>query len=789
MILTNLKLENFKKYTNFEIAFESGLIGIIGKNGAGKSTIFEAILFALYGELKSKGDKEVVRNSNASSKDAVIVELDFEFDTIEYKVIREFRGKTLSANAKLYKNQELITTGAKEVTTSIINLTKMSKDAFVHTLFASQKELTSLSNSKPEDRKKMIRKLLGLEKIDFVEKELIEKSRELKREISAFAEVLLSAEDIGIKKEYIVEYTNQSELLQKDINTRTILLDTTKTQEQTIKQELELYTKTKEQKQNLHARCELLKSSIKSHQINQDKLSNELNNLNSKQTELRGLQSVKEEYISLHESIKEQEKLKEFHIRKEGLILEQNELREQYKKAKETISLLEFETKEYKALVEKEKALELKLESIKQTLIQIQTKEKALLQEIAGEQKLISDISKKIENITNLGRESNCPTCTRPLLDEYDNVILSLEHIVKTTKKEKIDKATINLEQIQKNKEQIEESQKSYIKEHFELSKAINLIESKNKDLQLQKEYFEKVTQKGVKNKTELAKLEIYSYDSTIHEQMLEKQKELKTKYEYVLSLETMLKRVDSIKEELQTSISNQDKYNLELLQKDLEFQAINYDEVKHQEKIKQYDEVQAKKDSLTAVINELKVKIATIQGQIKTIQESLNNNEIQLSKVQTKKDDLNDYEKIKISLAEFKTKLNSKVAPRISDIASTMYAQITKGKYQHIEVSNDFDFYIYDEGKKYPIERFSGGEIDLANLVLRIAISKTLSELSGTSSVEFLAFDEVFGSQDEARRMEILEAFHTIKEQYRQIFLISHEMEIKEMFERVVEV
>jgi exonuclease SbcC len=156
---------------------------------------------------------------------------------------------------------------------------------------------------------------------------------------------------------------------------------------------------------------------------------------------------------------------------------------------------------------------------------------------------------------------------------------------------------------------------------------------------------------------------------------------------------------------------------------------------------------------------------------------------------VQTKKDDLNDYEKIKISLAEFKTKLNSKVAPRISDIASTMYAQITKGKYQHIEVSNDFDFYIYDEGKKYPIERFSGGEIDLANLVLRIAISKTLSELSGSSSVEFLAFDEVFGSQDESRRMEILEAFHTIKEQYRQIFLISHEMEIKEMFERVVEV
>jgi DNA repair protein SbcC/Rad50 len=789
MILTNLKLENFKKYINFEIAFESGLIGIIGKNGAGKSTIFEAILFALYGELKSKGDKEVVRNSNASIKDVVSVELDFEFDHIEYKVIREFRGKALSANAKLYKNTELITTGAKEVTTSIVNLTKMSRDAFMHTLFASQKELTSLSNSKPEERKKMIRKLLGLEKIDFVEKELIEKSRELKREIGAYAEVLLSAEDISIKKEHIVEYTKQSELLQKDISTRSILLDNSKTQEQTVKQELELYTKTKEQKQNLHARCELLRNSIKSHQVNQDKLSQELNTLYTKQTELHGLQSVKQEYISLHDSIKEQEKLKEHHIRKEGLILEQNELREQYKKAKDTISLLEFECKDYKALVEKEKELEAKLDSIKVALTQKETEERRLLQEIAGEQKLIADISKKIENITNLGRESNCPTCTRPLLDEYDNVILSLEHIVKTTQEEKINQASKNLEQVQKEKEQIQESQKLYIKEQVELAKSINLLDSKKKDLLELKEHFEKVEQKGLKNKVELAKLEIYTYDSNIHIQQLEKQKELKTKYEYVLSLETMLKRVDSIKEELQTSIQNQDKYNLELLQKDLEFQAIKYDEVKHKEKIKQYDEVQAQKDSLTSVINELKVKIATIQGQIKTIQETLNNNEIQLAKVQTKKDDLSDYEKIKISLAEFKTKLNSKVAPRISDIASTMYSQITKGKYQHIEVSNDFDFYIYDEGKKYPIERFSGGEIDLANLVLRIAISKTLSELSGANSVEFLAFDEVFGSQDEARRMEILEAFHTIKEQYRQIFLISHEMEIKEMFERVVEV
>jgi len=51
-----------------------------------------------------------------------------------------------------------------------------------------------------------------------------------------------------------------------------------------------------------------------------------------------------------------------------------------------------------------------------------------------------------------------------------------------------------------------------------------------------------------------------------------------------------------------------------------------------------------------------------------------------------------------------------------------------------------------------------------------------------------FLAFDEVFGSQDEERRYEIMDAFSSIKEQFRQVFLISHESEIKEMFEYVVE-
>ncbi len=789
IILNKLTLKNFKKYTFKTIEFEEGLIGIIGKNGSGKSTIFEAILFALYGEAKKRGNKEILRNANVTTKDAVVVELDFEFENKEYKVVREFRGKTMSANAKFYKNGELTTTGAKEVTTAIIALTKMSKDAFMHTLFASQKELTSLSTLKNEDRKKMIRKLLGLEKIDFVEKELIEKSRELKREISAFAEVLLADEDVKSKNEQIKESQSLKKSKEEDVYKKTVELKTIKTKEVEIKKELEVFVKTKEKKQKLFSDIELVKNSILNQTKHQNKLSDELKDLTQKAQELKKLQGVKQEYEALHVSLKEQTKLKEYSLTKDGLNKEQIQLKEQWKKSKADIQLLEKSCEMQEQYVFDEKNLAQDI-SVRQDEIEAkQTIEKELELEISAEQRVINEANTKVERIKKLGRDSECPTCTRPLLEEYDNVINTLVTQVQNTHQKKIDEFKVQLKSVQTQKTILQEAKKKKEKEYQELTNKLNIINSKQKDLTKAQEYFKGIEQKGLKNKDELKKLEQFSYDEALHVKIQKTYDELTTKHRYVLSLETELKRVETLKTQLQNCTKQISELNLTCKTKEEESKQVNYDEDAHKNKLQEHNEIEKNKEAKTTELNDIKVQIAKLEGDIRTIQHSLDNNQIQLKKVQTKKDDLQDYEKIKLSLSEFKTRLNAKIAPRISTIASDMYATITKGKYQHIEVSNDFDFFIYDEGKKYPIERFSGGEVDLANLVLRIAISKTLTELNGASSIGFLAFDEVFGSQDENRRMEILEAFHTIKEQYRQIFLISHEMEIKEMFERVVEV
>jgi len=788
MILCNLELTNFKKYTHKTFAFEEGLIGIIGKNGSGKSTIFEAILFALYGELRNKGSKELIRNSNVSDKEVVSVTLQFEFDGATYKVMREFRGKNLVANGKLYKNEELISSGVKEVTNTISKLTKMNKNAFIHTLFASQKELTSLSNLKPEERKKMIRRLLGLEKIDAVETMLIEKSRELKREITAFAEVLLAKEEVVQKEELIKTHKGVRETIDTQIVTKSKELETLKLQEIAGKKELETLQKTKEEKTKLHSELEIIKTSLASLNSQQEKLILELQGLEEKHKELTLLEAVKQEFEQLQIELKEQQQLKEIQLKIDGLHKEQVQLKEQWKKAKNDIATLELEIKDFATLQGKQQQIKMELDRLLISIKEEESQIKAINSSISGEQKLIDITKTQIAQIQNIGKSSNCPTCTRPLLQEYDKVMANLSNTIESIQKEKIDTQTLELFNLESSKGILDKHKEELDTQLQELNKQLTIIETKQKDLLKANGYFKEVERKGIQNKKELEELSKYSYDEKLHQELILKEQTLKPKYETYKKLQTLIQRVPVVQKELEELKKAIEQNLVAGRSKENEIKIVVYDATHHKTKLDEFALLQKQKEELTTLINELKVQIASLDGEVKTLQNALDTNKHHQSKLLTKQQDLLDFEKIKISLSIFKTKLNSKVAPRISQIASYMYAHITKGKYQHIEVDNDFDFFIYDEGERFPIDRFSGGEIDLANLVLRIAISKTLGELSGAGNIGFLAFDEVFGSQDESRRMEILEAFHTIKEQYRQIFLISHEMEIKELFERVVE-
>lgn len=68
MRLTRLALTNFRQHVDTVLNFRPGLTGIIGPNGSGKTTILEAIAWAIYGAPAARGVKETLRFNRAPGR-------------------------------------------------------------------------------------------------------------------------------------------------------------------------------------------------------------------------------------------------------------------------------------------------------------------------------------------------------------------------------------------------------------------------------------------------------------------------------------------------------------------------------------------------------------------------------------------------------------------------------------------------------------------------------------------------------------------------------------------------
>ena len=136
--------------------------------------------------------------------------------------------------------------------------------------------------------------------------------------------------------------------------------------------------------------------------------------------------------------------------------------------------------------------------------------------------------------------------------------------------------------------------------------------------------------------------------------------------------------------------------------------------------------------------------------------------------------------------MSSFRLHLISRIRPALSSYASDFFGRLTDGKYQEIELDDNYDIMVYDGANLYDIERFSGGEEDLANLCLRLAISEIITERAG-GLFNFIILDEIFGSQDMIRRQNIMKSLNNLSSKFRQIFLITHIEDIKNYMENVI--
>src|SRR5207244_2277116 len=73
---------------------------------------------------------------------------------------------------------------------------------------------------------------------------------------------------------------------------------------------------------------------------------------------------------------------------------------------------------------------------------------------------------------------------------------------------------------------------------------------------------------------------------------------------------------------------------------------------------------------------------------------------------------------------------LNARMRPEIAELASGFLADLTDGRYDELELTEDYTLTILEGGVPKPV--ISGGEEDIASLVLRLAISQMIAERAG---------------------------------------------------------
>ena len=779
MILKSLKLKNFKQYGNLDLEFREGLIGIVGKNGSGKSSVFEAILLCLFGNIAL--DKNLYKSSWVAAKENILLELTFEVKGRVWLVRREYRGKALAPKAGLYDHEEkMIATDAKPVTQEVVKLLGMDKDAFTRSIFSGQKELGIISNTKGEERKKMVRKMVGLDRLDDIQKLIREDRNTLKKEMQGQSKLLLS------------------EAEQLELETRL----------KTLEKELKTLEKSEEKLNTVFSKKNEAYQESKKLFDEQSVLSKQFNTLNNDLTRfVAGLESVNE---NLEKNKKEIARIKEMKIELKKLEPEVNVFLAK-RKEEEALEKLRRQFEGQRKLVEKQKNLEEQEEITKQQIAKLKDRfpniekigkekkeelEKHISQQDIYEKEIaqlrtkigtvkgkIEDRNQRVEKITALGKDATCPTCFQPLKDSYEVTLQKLQQEIDGYQKKELQDIETKFQTTQKELEKTKVLRSN-------LEKEIHQLRDTYKDITRLQESLKDFSNNKKTLQAELKELGKVDYDETVHVQLRKEVKAGEEPYHKYKIIESKIAKLPELEEEAKTFKERATKGTQMIKEQKTALKALKFSVEKFADTQKKMDTLEEEKDKAHLELQTQQKEIQKRKTNQQSSQKELDSFQKIKNQIAKSQDEFFKLDELNGIFQTFKTQILEKVRPSISHTASDLFQKITRGRYEGIEVDANFEFQILEDGQYYPITRFSGGEIDLANLCLRIGISRAIAELSGSEEgMSFLGFDEIFGSQDEDRRFEILKALDHLKEQYRQVYIVSHINSIKEHFPEILEV
>lgn len=830
-----------KETIDFNKLTEQGVFLISGPTGAGKTTIFDAITFALFGEVSgSIREKDSVRSDFAREEVGTYVDFIFTHRGQQYEIERnpkynrpKKRGSGLVAvkeSAVLKSDDEVLAEGSKEVTGKVEEILSLNYKQFTQISMLAQGEFQKLLTSNGSERTKIFRNLFHTEICENLQNALSERSRSLYGQVKdnqARTEEILA--HILCQEERWTELVKQenpnmeaiNEYLEEYLQETKIQRDEAKKQWEKVSQKTKkLYGEKEEGK-----RLEILKQRLAEAEEGLKKLKDQSTEYEQWKDNLKTAEQAESVFLKEAEYVSGE---KEYNKRANAWkqLLEQEEQSkaqlqqwtEQYNKAKQQKEIIVQLEDLLRNMAEKQKWVK-ELEEAEGELKKAQQSflEKQKRKQQAKEVYENAEATYKLATAGLLARDLTegkpCPVCG------------SIHHPEKARLSQEIPEQSY-IEQLKNALECFSREENEAHGQAAAANSKKEMIEKKMEEIQLDitndelsQVFLEKSREKGKLTKEVEETQENFQKAQTrynhvisvkgVQEKELQEQKEKKELYykEYQKKLKESGFTNEEEFQKVKEICGKKEQYRKQI--KGYEEQKLRYEERKENCK----KELKGKK---TLNYQEILEKLQTAETEEKelrntfgNLQQQYDNNKRFWRDFKEKQKEMEEIrgEYGKVSRMEQLTKgrnrrnlvfeqyVLSNYFDEILNAANQRLSHMSGGRYllKRVDKAEDarsrdsllmevFDAYT---GKNRSVQTLSGGESFKASLALALGMSDMIQAFSGGIVVETMFVDEGFGSLDEESIEQAVEVLTTLAKQQYTIGIISHVNELKEKIDR----
>lgn len=784
MRLNALKLTNFRQHPNTEITFSDGLTGIMGPNGAGKTTILEAVAYALYGVTAIRGTKESLKYIGAAPRAPVSVELDFELAAHRYRVVRSLT----SADLYLDGSEAPIASTTTAVNNLLQQRLGMNCGEFFHTYFTGQKELTVMAAMTPLQRGQFLSRVLGYERLRVAQDRAREHRRGVEREITGLKSAMPDVEAVTRALTEARERFAESEKNAKQARKRQEL---SRADAAAIEPRWAAAQQQREQARQIAAEISLAEQTESSVARDAERIAGQLKEIETARLEMKALQAAIEPLDALKAERDILDTLYREDGRRKTLVETEASLGEELeglrKKLQTMAKSAASESDTAVALERKRRELEVvhgQLEARRTEWIRDRQQAETKLDEL---RKQYVDLQKERDRIVALGETGECPTCSRPLGESMHTVV---DHLEEQLEAVKVDGAYFSkrfdqLSDAPKEIETMEEKRRAVNEEVTALERSVVKIQESVRELAIVTKEVETKEKRRAQLKFDIARIPL-GYDENRHAVV-------RAEIEELLPLEAKCQKVSALPEREPAVRAEYEKVSTDLANargRIAELRA-TVDKIKFSET--EFLALKSEYENLATTARAAELALATAEEVMRGAKTALAGAESaaqEMQRTQAKLDTLNSdrrlHEELDRAFADLRKDLNYQLRPELSELASAFLTELTDARYSELELDDEYNIVILEEGVTKPV--LSGGEEDLANLVLRLAISQMIAERAG-QSFSLLILDEVFGSLDELRRFNVIELLRGLQDRFEQVILITHIESVRERVDQVISV